>query len=121
MKKCIRCGKDMTEAETEHMIEAMGHTKSDIGIGAFNVLGLYKPENETAVCCYSCFEWASRKWLGLPEIHHCPSCNTELVKHSSAGRGQYRDRPNLLVCPSCWLKFDPDKGMERVKKVKRRR
>jgi predicted RNA-binding Zn-ribbon protein involved in translation (DUF1610 family) len=34
----------------------------------------------------------------------CPNCGKEkLVRHNKAGRGQYNNYPNLLVCQSCWL------------------
>ena len=36
----------------------------------------------------------------------CPNCEqAELVPHRNAGKGQYKDYPDLLVCPFCWHKY----------------
>jgi len=50
----------------------------------------------------------------------CSYCGAgKLVKHRGAGKGQLKGYPNLLVCPACWHKFDPDHDMAPVKTKKK--
>ena len=45
----------------------------------------------------------------------CPNCGETLVEHTSAGRGRYKEYPNLLVCPVCWHKYNlVDGKLERI-------
>jgi len=55
------------------------------------------------------------------EPETCPNCESRLVKHRRAGRGQYKAYPNLRVCETCWFKYDPqpDGTLVRVKSRKR--
>ncbi len=49
--------------------------------------------------------------------HKCLNDGTVLVKHRNAGKRQYKSYPNLLICPNCWSKYDPqeDGTLVRVK------
>ena len=51
----------------------------------------------------------------------CPNCDHELVKHSSAGKRQYKPYPELQVCPRCWFKYNPkpDGSLQRISKTGR--
>ena len=43
-----------------------------------------------------------------PEDRPCPNCGTgHLVPHRNAGKRQYREYRNLLICENCWHKYDP--------------
>ena len=43
-----------------------------------------------------------------PPDKPCPNCEVgTLVPHRSAGKGQYKEYPNLLICEKCWHKYDP--------------
>jgi hypothetical protein len=45
-------------------------------------------------------------WVTSKRNPLCP-CFGRLVKHTSAGRGRYKDLPNLLICEKCWTAYDP--------------
>lgn len=41
----------------------------------------------------------------------CPHCGSGKLEPSrGAGKGPYRDYPNLLSCPACGRRFDPIDG-----------
>ena len=50
----------------------------------------------------------------------CLNCGNSLVKHAGAGRGQYKDYPDLLICEQCWHKYVEREGKLIRVKAKRR-
>ena len=54
--------------------------------------------------CYTLGDFTAIKEL------KCPNCDEDLVKHTNAGRRQYKEYPNLLTCPKCWHKYNPVSG-----------
>jgi len=54
--------------------------------------------------------------------HRCPNCGgDDLGKHTSAGRGKYKDVPNLLCCTRCWTSWDPQPDGTLIRVKSRRR
>jgi len=49
--------------------------------------------------------------LVLEKQPRCLNCKEDyLVPHNSAGKRQYKDYPNLLICPKCWHKYHPNEN-----------